>query len=677
MGLFKKKKIEGKIPKVNEESGIPPEQPKEEKPVFKKDVHSTHAGLGNVSTELEKLMLNQEALQKAFHETRITLTEKLSSIGEQVGDIRKRIAGEDEIIEENEPQPIKASDFAESEEPENLMLEVQKQDAKIEALKANLEGNEEVMTKVMDDFTAMKKKIEDGKVEEISRKTEGDLNEIKKLEEAIIRRENNIQKIYSELKSKLQILDNYDTRIETIAASLEQNSKDLNLLKTKVFILAQKEEPKKLKYLGTKKFLLVAVIILTSVTPAFFIQLNEATALLNIYKLLAKIGSLIGLSLFCWQFLIGFRQAAPYLITDFVWSLDLHKQLGKIASILILLHPVFISLFYLEREGINPLTISIVTEFDAYVMLGQIALIVIAIIFITSVLIRKYMSFDVWYYIHLISYLLIPAAFIHSFPIGTTLQNTSLIYIWIVMASIITVFYIYRFLCRLMLFSKKYKVIDTHEVAPETTEIKSFPQEKHIQPKLTQFIFFRRGFWKTARPYTVSDYDEITHELSITAKAMGRTSTALQSIQPGKAVYIDGPYGVFALGILHSRRPVIMVAGGIGITPFRRVWKKLKDIPGKKFYLFYGNQNEDEIVYKNELHNTPNIEIVHVMSDQPDYQGEKGYITPELIKKYVQDDLSDHEFFICGPPTMILKLEEQLHSENIDPKQINHELFDY
>jgi predicted ferric reductase len=550
----------------------------------------------------------------------------------------------------------------------------------LEKLSSISDQIDEIKEMILDGYGTMQKVEFEDYVEDtikLSKEVKGDLEEIKKLESIITARGEKVETIYSEMRKKLQLLDNYDTQLETIKARSEQNSEDLRDLKIKVFHLTEKEEPKKLKYLRTKKFLLITIIIATSVLPAFFIQLNEATTLLNIYKLLAKIGSLIGVSLFAWQFLIGFRQAVPYLITDFVWAMDWHKKLGQFASILILLHPIFITLYYLERDNINPLTITIATSFDAYVMVGQLALIMIFVIFTTSVIFRKYMSFDSWYVIHLISYLLIPAVFIHSFPIGSTLLNTSARYIWIAIASILALFYIYRLLCRLMVFSTKYEVIDTHEVASDTTEINTAPQTKPIRPKLTQFIFFRRGFWKIARPYTVSDYIENTHELSITAKAMGKTSTALQSIQPGKTIYIDGPYGVFAPEILYCRRPVIMVAGGIGITPFRRVWKKLKDMPDKKIYLFYGNQNENEIVYKDELHNTRNIKIIHVMSDQPDYEGEKGYITPQLMDKYVQDKLSAHEFFICGPPTMILKLEKQLQEENIDPKHIHHELFDY
>lgn len=428
---------------------------------------------------------------------------------------------------------------------------------------------------------------------------------------------------------------------------------------------------------GKQKNLILFFIIVTAIVPALFIELNEATTTLNIYKLIAKTGSLIGTSLFAWQFLIGFRQAIPYLIEDFIWSIEFHKKLGMFASILIILHPVFITLFYLEKEGVNPLTLTLEKPFDAYVMLGQGSLVIIAVIFFTSAVFRRYMSFDAWYAIHLLSFLLLPIVFVHSFPIGTTLLNTSARYLWIGLASVLALVYVYRVMCRLGLLSTRHTVVDTRKVAPNTTEIRNSPWGHPINPKLSQFVYFRRGFFNIARPYTVSDYDEASGLLSVTAKASGRTSTALQRIAPGKNTYIDGPYGVFAVKMFDLKRPVVMVAGGIGITPFRRIYKKIDHVADHPFYLFYANRHENEIAYRDELDQIDNLETVHVISDQPDFKGEKGLVTTQLIKKYVNDDLLAHTFFICGPPVMTKNLEEQLQQENVSPEHIYHELFDY
>jgi predicted ferric reductase len=426
-----------------------------------------------------------------------------------------------------------------------------------------------------------------------------------------------------------------------------------------------------------RKILILCLIGATSVAPAFFIQLDEAAFTLNLYKLLAKIGSLTGTSLFFWQFLTGFRQALPYAAEDYVWTIDLHKKTGIFACILILFHPVFITLFYLEKEGINPLFFIPSEPFGPYVLPGQISLAVIAVIFFTSAVFRGRISFDRWYAIHLSAFLLMPLAFIHSLPIGTTLLNTPLRVIWGLMIALVTAFYLYRLFCRLI-FSARYAVSHTRKAAPDTTEITNHPRGRRITPKLSQFVFYARDLMAFARPYTVSGYNPETGELCITAKAMGKTSSALQTIPLGRTTYIDGPYGVFAVDIFSGDRPVVMIAGGIGITPFRRIYQEIDRIaPDRSFYLFYGNSHENEIAYREELDRVRHLQVIHAISDQPDFDGEKGYITAGLIRKYVKAPLLEHDFYICGPPVMTVKLKDELRKENIPPDQIRYELFDY
>ena len=59
---------------------------------------------------------------------------------------------------------------------------------------------------------------------------------------------------------------------------------------------------------------------------------------------------------------------------------------------------------------------------------------------------------------------------------------------------------------------------------------------------------------------------------------------SLAELEIGSLVHVDGPLGSFKL---HSDKkvPVVIITGGIGITPFRSIIKtKLKIIPNKKLF---------------------------------------------------------------------------------------------
>ena len=87
--------------------------------------------------------------------------------------------------------------------------------------------------------------------------------------------------------------------------------------------------------------------------------------------------------------------------------------------------------------------------------------------------------------------------------------------------------------------------------------------------------------------------------------------------------------------------------------------------------ILYGSVSSDDIVMKAELDaiKSDKVHIVHVLSgDEPDWKGERGFLTAELIKKYSADDTT---YFICGPQVMYtfhLTVRRGVHEDVIPAK---------
>jgi predicted ferric reductase len=425
-----------------------------------------------------------------------------------------------------------------------------------------------------------------------------------------------------------------------------------------------------------RKIILLMLLAVTVVIPPFFVRLDEPSFQLQIYKMLAKIGSLSGVAFMCWQLLLGFRGAVARLMPDLLWSLHLHKKIGTWLLLLIVLHPVFISVYYLDKFGRNLFALELSSPFDSYVLLGIIALAVLLLVIVSSLFRKRFKRYTAWYVIHLASYLLLPLVFIHSLAIGQTVRETGLLFIWWGLAGALLVFILFRLAMALGLPLKKHRVMLVAGVGPQVTRITMRPLAGRIKPEPGQFIFLRWGFWSSARPFTVSHYNRRTGAISVTVKALGEMTGRLQKIRPGEIVYLDGPYGVFTPASLTPGRPVVMIAGGIGITPFPRIIEELAGRPGRELHLFYGNKFTGEIVYKKEIDTMP-VNVIHVLSDEPGYQGEKGFITNDLLRKYLRHDLKEYEFLICGPPVMTSKLKESLATDQVPAHQIHYELFSF
>jgi len=93
---------------------------------------------------------------------------------------------------------------------------------------------------------------------------------------------------------------------------------------------------------------------------------------------------------------------------------------------------------------------------------------------------------------------------------------------------------------------------------------------------------------------------------------------AFASLKPGDNVTVQGPYGDF---ILDQKRPAVLVAGGIGITPLKGMAEYAADrklqIPMR---LLYSNRAPDEIAYRPELeelaqHN-PKFTVLHTLTGE-------------------------------------------------------------
>jgi len=428
---------------------------------------------------------------------------------------------------------------------------------------------------------------------------------------------------------------------------------------------------------AARKRILIAAVIITAASPLLFVRWNEPTAALQTFKMLAKTGALCGTLLAVWQLLLGLRLLAGRALTDLIWVLNSHKTIGRWVLFLIALHPVFITIYYMIKKGFNPLFLEGGFPFAGYVAIGMTALLIFLAVVITSVFFRAHLAAHTWFGIHITSYLAVSLVFVHSLPIGMTVGETGLGRIWWVLGLLLVGIFVFRASFRLGAFTSLHKVSEAKKVGPDVTKISMKPVRKRMDPKVGQFVYIRRGLWGPSRPFTVSHYNEGTGELSVSIKALGPTTTWFQSMKPGESVYIDGPYGIFGQEALQSEKPVVMIAGGIGITPFMRLSRAFSKTSRDEVVLFFGNKKTEEITYKKELEQIPDLRIIHVISHEPDYPGEKGFITTDLMKHHLDRALTAYEFLLCGPPVMTQKLEADLLKNGVPNTQIHHEMFSY
>ena len=159
--------------------------------------------------------------------------------------------------------------------------------------------------------------------------------------------------------------------------------------------------------------------------------------------------------------------------------------------------------------------------------------------------------------------------------------------------------------------------------------------------------------------------------LMITTKIVQGSSTfkkALLSSLIGATFEAVEPDGSFVLP--EKITTCILIAGGIGITPFLSMLKAMKNENGYKVDFYYCVKNRSEAVFLGAIENVlPEVRVI------PFYSDSQGYITSEEIEK-LSGGLRDKDIFFCAPPVMMRSLKKQLSAKGVSGDLMHSEEFE-
>lgn len=162
-------------------------------------------------------------------------------------------------------------------------------------------------------------------------------------------------------------------------------------------------------------------------------------------------------------------------------------------------------------------------------------------------------------------------------------------------------------------------------------------------------------------PISISGFED--GALEHTIRAVGRTTEALCALQPGAELGVRGPFGrAWPLEQLVGR-PVVVIAGGIGLAPLRSALREMirrpDDFP--EVHLCYGARTPEDVLFAEESVGwiaAPNLTL-HVTVDCATraWLGHVGVVTRLLDRTSVPEGATA---MICGPEIMMRFTVERL-----------------
>lgn len=183
------------------------------------------------------------------------------------------------------------------------------------------------------------------------------------------------------------------------------------------------------------------------------------------------------------------------------------------------------------------------------------------------------------------------------------------------------------------------------------------------------------------RCYSISSSPAARGYLEISVKRQGLVSGTLHTIaRPGAQLSVRSPGGSF-LYPAGDDRPLLLVAGGIGITPMLSMLRHAVEAePSRRVTLLYSAATEEAFAFRDDIRaltrRNPQARAFFAVTQGP---GGPEFYAGRIDKALVRatmSDLASAIAMICGPRPMIEGMRQLLASLGMPAAQIRSELFE-
>ncbi|GAU85846.1 2Fe-2S iron-sulfur cluster-binding protein [Bosea sp. BIWAKO-01] len=194
------------------------------------------------------------------------------------------------------------------------------------------------------------------------------------------------------------------------------------------------------------------------------------------------------------------------------------------------------------------------------------------------------------------------------------------------------------------------------------------------------------------RTYSVSSPPAETGRYRITVKREAAPSAGLpdgigscflhDEVEVGDILLADGPRGDFVLRE-DSARPVLLLSGGVGLTPLVSMLHALAADAGRRVFFIHACDNGEVHALADEVdaiaaqHPHVGVHCCYRFPTEADRRAgrfhSEGLVSRELLQSLLP--LDDYDVYLCGPPPFMDAIHGLVRSLGIAPDRIATEVF--
>lgn len=358
-----------------------------------------------------------------------------------------------------------------------------------------------------------------------------------------------------------------------------------------------------------------------------------------------------------------------------------HRRIGQYSVSLLVAHALLTIWGYAltAHAGLVAETSSVVLSYPDMLAATVGLALMVAIGVVSARAVRRRVSYQTWYFIHLYSYIALALSFAHQFATGVDfatrpLNRAAWIALYAGVAALLLTFRVGKPIRDAL--RHRLRVSRVVAEGPGTVSVHMTGTGlAELRPAAGQFFLWRfltRDGWWQAHPYSLSAVPD-DRSLRVTVKALGDHTRDLPRLAPGTRVLAEGPYGAFTAGRRRLRK-VLLVGGGVGITPLRALFESLPG-DGRDISLIYRAASAEEVLFRAELdaiaaHRGSRVAyLVGPRAEHPDWLG------PRHLRRLLPD-IADHDVFLCGPPGLVAHVQASLDELGVPRRQVHVESFE-
>lgn len=240
-----------------------------------------------------------------------------------------------------------------------------------------------------------------------------------------------------------------------------------------------------------------------------------------------------------------------------------------------------------------------------------------------------------------------------------------------------------------MVSMNKFNVVKVEQASSNVALLTLSPQTDDDRLNFYAGQYASIGFKNGGRPtpmrcFSIVSSPNDTRTLQFAMRIQGSFTKMAARLAEGTEAFVQGPFGSFIIDPDYDKS-VIMIAGGIGVTPFISMIKNaLATSLTTPLTLLYGVRNQNDIAFYEEIvrleAKSPNLRVVFFVSDGAvspvnGVRFVSGKIDEQRLDKVTGGSYQGKTYFICGPKKFMQDLQNVIARKGVSPHRIVTESF--